>query len=144
MKRTAKEYSIDLNEHFESKYGTVNKNNPKVIYLTWKSWISPQFNGDYKTPLQEVRKNLQSQIKTAILNSSSFENDFIMESDFKFAQLGKREKNFLTIELFVKQKHNYKLEEFRGEIINTFKSVLDKCTSEIISNNFILTKSKKG
>lgn len=144
MKRIAKEYSIDINNYFEVKYGSMNAKQPKVIYITCKSWIAPQYKGEYKAPLKEVRENFQTRIKTAILNSSKLDDNYLLESDFKFDQLGKREKNFLTIELTVKQKETNALEEFKGEIINTFKNVLDLCTSEILSNNFKLSKRKKG
>lgn len=36
MKRLNKEYSLDINEYIDVKYGSVDKFNPIVIYITCK------------------------------------------------------------------------------------------------------------
>lgn len=36
MKRLNKEYSLDINEYIDVKYGSIDKLNPLVIYVTCK------------------------------------------------------------------------------------------------------------
>lgn len=36
MKRLNKEYSLELNEYIDVKYGSIDKLNPLVIYVTCK------------------------------------------------------------------------------------------------------------
>lgn len=42
MKRLNKEYSLDINEYIDVKYGSVDRNNPIVIYVTCKRMDLPR------------------------------------------------------------------------------------------------------
>ena len=47
MKRLNKEYILDFSNDIDVRFGSVNKDDPKVIYLSGKCWVSPKFEDDY-------------------------------------------------------------------------------------------------
>ena len=47
MKRLNKEYILDFSNDIDVRFGSVNKDDPKVIYLSGKCWVSPKFEDNY-------------------------------------------------------------------------------------------------
>ena len=76
VKRTSKEYSIK-NDNFKikTKYGTLNKNNPNIIYLRSKTKVkSLNKDKDYKEELKNINIFFQKYVKTIINETNLFNN----------------------------------------------------------------------
>lgn len=65
--RTTKEYQINKGETFRVKYGTLDKNNPEVIYLRTKAKIKPFIEKrDYSNDVQEIKDDFMQYIKDVV------------------------------------------------------------------------------
>ena len=74
VKRTSKEYNLK-NEiiNIKTKYGTLNRNNPEVLYLRSKTKIKALIDGkDYKEELVYISKHFQKYVKKIIDDSKIF------------------------------------------------------------------------
>ena len=61
MKRLNKEYSIDINPSFKTKYGSTNHKKPEVIYIVGNTYISPSFeSNDYVSEVNELKTSYNS------------------------------------------------------------------------------------
>ena len=73
MKRLNKEYSLDINEYIDVKYGSVDKLNPVVIYVSCKGWVCPECENDYDETInlifrnEEMRKNCKVSLMGILL-----------------------------------------------------------------------------
>lgn len=73
-KRTSKEYFINKDSLIKTKYGTLNKNNPEVLYLRSKTKLKATINKkDYKDDLTEICTQFQKYIKDLIKSNIDFD-----------------------------------------------------------------------
>lgn len=72
-KRTSKEYFITKNSFIKTKYGTLNKHNPEVLYVRSKTKLNALENKkDYKSDLDDIGLNFKKYVKTLINNTNLF------------------------------------------------------------------------
>jgi hypothetical protein len=145
QKRTNVEKRLK-NDFFNIKLGTVNKNNPEVIYFEVRTFISPLEESDnYSQVFTYLKKEFSKKISNTLKNNDFFSDKYIL--DFQIANSGIRlnKKSYLSFQLFLRQKSviikelkeiKKIAEPFLTELLNDFKN-------DIISNNFSITKSKK-
>jgi len=145
MKRLNKEYKLDVCNHINLKYGTVNRNNPQVIYVSGKCWISPLRKMDYPSIFNEIEKNIRKNIKTFLIDDVNFEDKYILDFDINVDNLSPNEKKFLSFDFYLRQNEKNKKE------LSAFKDVFNKKISTIANNlvyvlkenNFTVNKTKK-
>ena len=64
-KRFKKEYKINLNDEFKIKMGTVNRFNPKVVYVNCRTWLTPSEHNT-TNQVHEILYNLQKKMLTRV------------------------------------------------------------------------------
>ena len=145
QKRTNVEKRLK-NEFFNIKLGTVNKNNPEVIYFEVRTFISPLEESDnYSQVFAYLKKEFSKRVGKSLKVNTHFSDKYIL--DFQIANSGIRlnKKSYLSFQLFLRQKDlvikelkeiKKVAEPFLTELLNNFKN-------DIISNNFSITKTKK-
>lgn len=145
MKRLNKEYKLDVCSHINLKYGTVNKNNPQVIYVSGKCWISPLHKMDYPSVFKEIEKNMRRNITTFLTDGVNFENKYILDFDINVDKLSPNEKKFLSFDFYLRQNDKNKKE------LSALKDVFNRKISTIANNlvymfkenDFTVNKTKK-
>lgn len=145
MKRLNKEYKLDVCNHINLKYGTVNRNNPQVIYVSGKCWISPLRKMDYSSVFNEIEKNMRKNIKTFLTDGVNFENKYILDFDINVDNLSPNEKKFLSFDFYLRQNDKNKKE------LSALKDVFNRKISTIANNlvymfkenDFTVNKTKK-
>lgn len=141
MKRLNKEYEILVHDNFNIKYGTVNKNNPSVIYIILKTWVWANNYDNINS--NDIGKELYSFIRTfthSIVNEHNFTNQFICDLDFDITSTER--KNFLSLELYLKQQTVIPISDI-GDNINLFtQKVASSIYNKLKNENFNMTKNK--
>ena len=98
MKRLNKEYKLDVCKHISLKYGTVNKNNPQVVYVSGKCWVSPLKQMDYANVVNGIEKDMRKNIKNFLIDGVNFDNKYILDFDISIDKLLPNEKKFLSFD----------------------------------------------
>jgi|AntDeeMinimDraft_6_1070357.scaffolds.fasta_scaffold06998_4 hypothetical protein len=107
---TEKEIQIDnnLNTHF----GSVDKNDPKSIYIKFSSWsntISYDESNNYKRIITDLTKKIKSYLYRDI-NTDIFHNDIvIVDMDMRESGISGDKPSFMSCEVTLYQRGNYKL-----------------------------------
>ena len=146
MKRLNKEYKLDVCNHIAVKYGSVNKDNPQVIYVSGKCWITPLQEMDYLPIFAKIEKNMRYNIKTFLIDDVNFDKRYILDFDVSIDNLVPREKKFLSFDFYLRQNEKNKKE------LSTLKDILTTKVSTITNNlvymfkenNFIIDKNKNS
>jgi hypothetical protein len=81
MKRLNKEYKLDVCNHVVVKYGSVNKDNPQVVYVSGRCWVSPQIKMDYDDVIYHIEKEMRKNIKLFLMDGINFDKKFILDFD---------------------------------------------------------------
>ena len=144
MKRLNKEYSLDINEYIDVKYGSVVKLNPVVIYVSCKGWVCPECENDYDETINLIFNNFKKRLKKSVLNSQHFENRFVCDFDLKTASMRENKKNYISFEFFVKQKGDkiMMLKDLKRKMKDTFKGIINDLVNDLNYHTFKVTKTK--
>lgn len=108
MRRLNKEYKLDVSNNITLKYGSVNKDNPQVIYVSGKCWVCPTRETDYDDVITRVKSEMRKNIKNIFIDGVNFENRFILDFDISTDGLYPNRKKFLSFDFYLRQKENSK------------------------------------
>ena len=137
MKRYNKEYKLDVCKHISLKYGTVNRMNPQVIYVSGKCWVSPKFNMDYDNVIGNIEKRMKSNIKSFLLDGINFDKRFILDFDINTDDIIPNKKKFLSFDFYLRQN-----EENKKDLSN-LKDLLSRKVSTIANNLVYMFKENE-
>jgi hypothetical protein len=128
MKRLNKEYKLDVCKHISLKYGTVNRNNPQVVYVSGKCWVSPLRAMNYGDIISNIEKEMRRNIKTFFIDEINFDNKYILDFDINVDNINPNEKKFLSFDFYLRQ--NEKNKKQLGDL----KDMLNRKVSTIANN----------
>ena len=144
MKLLNKEYKLDVCNHIILKYGSVNKDNPQVVYVSGRCWVSPQTDMDYESVVYEIEKKVRNTIKAFLMDGVNFDNKFILDFDINTDKMNKNDKKFLSFDLYLKQNENNKktLKELKELLMHRISTVANNIVYFFKENDFEINKKK--
>lgn len=145
MKRLNKEYKLDVCKEISVKYGSVNREDPQVVYVNGKCWVSPLCKMDYQTVLSSVKDNMKKDIKRHLIDDINFKGKFIFDFDVNTDKIEPNSKKFLTFDLYARQnKENKKnLKELRAVMEDKFTIISNNLTKALAENDFSVSRRKE-
>ena len=143
--RCNSEKKID-HERFKLKIGTTNRNNPIVVYIEGRAYISPNVEKEtYDRDIYDMKRSLKNSISDNIKKTNLFDGSFIL--DFQVAQNGvaKNKKSFLSFQFLLKQQkdHVLKMKDVKKEAQETINNIVASLEDSIYQHEFSIYKSKK-
>jgi len=144
MIRLNKEIKIDSCKNICLKYGSVNKNNPQVIYISGKMWICPNYDGDFDDSIKILHSKFKKELSKILRSSSVFESKYILDFDINSDNLIVNKKKFFSITFFIKQKKEklLKLNSLKNIISSEFSYLFNDLEKDLIENEFEVSKVK--
>ena len=127
MRRLNKEYKLDVSNNVILKYGSVNKDNPQVIYISGKCWVYPTKEADYDSVIAKVESEMRKNIRNVFIDDVNFEKKFILDFDISTDGLFPNRKKFLSFDFYLRQKEKNKktligLKELLGRKVGAISS----------------------
>lgn len=145
MRRLNKEYKLDICTNIGLKYGSVNRDNPQVVYVSGRCWVSPISNiNNCNDIICGIEKKLRKNIKSSLIDEINFENKFILDFDINTDNMSIGTKKYLSFDFYMKQNENNKknLKELKPLLTNKLTSIINNLAYEFNENNFIIEKRK--
>lgn len=145
IKRLKREYGLDINNNVVVKYGTLDKENPKVVYVTCKGYITPIEKFDYDSAIDDIINCFKKKLRHTLRKSIYFENKFICDFDLKSVTMEYNKKNYFMVEFYVRQLNNniVGIKEVDKYLIETFSHNINDLIKQFNDNTFIVTKTKR-
>ena len=142
--RLNKEIKIDICENINLKYGSVNKNDPQIIYVSGRMWVCPSYDGDYETPINLIHNKFKRELSMCLRDSSIFDYKHILDFDINPLNLVKDKKTFFSISFYVKQKPEkiINLNNIKNLISSKFGYLFRELEKDLIENEFKVSKTK--
>lgn len=101
-KRTVKEYKLDNDNVFQSKYGTLNKNNPSVIYVKSRGKIVPLIEKNtYIEDVADIKESLTAYVDRLIKNNDEFQDRYIFNIDTGDNALKYNRKSYFKYDVYL-------------------------------------------
>ena len=144
MIRLNKEIKLNSCKNISLKFGSVNKNDPQVIYVSGKMWICPTYDGDFNEPIEIVYSKFKKELSKILRNSSIFESKHILDFDLNPENLVRDKKKFFSITFFVKQKSEkiINLNNIKNIVSSDFSYLFSDLENDLIENEFEISKTK--
>lgn len=144
MIRLNKEIKLNSCKNISLKFGSVNKNDPQVIYISGKMWICPTYDGDFNEPIEIVYSKFKKELSKILRNSSIFESKHILDFDLNPENLVRDKKKFFSITFFVKQKSEkiINLNNIKNIVSSDFSYLFSDLENDLIENEFEISKTK--
>lgn len=145
MIRLNKEIRLNGCQNINLKFGTVNKNNPQVIYVSGKMWIQPTYEGNFGEAINYTRSNFKKRLSKILKNNINFDNKHILDFDISIENMTPNKKKFCSIMVFIRQKSEniLDLKAIKGIVSSDFNYLFNELENDLIENEFIVTKTKK-
>ena len=143
--RLNRERKID-NDIFKVKIGTTNKENPQVIYVDGRVFLSPsEVMDNYSDEIEDISKKFKRTIGERLRTNEIFADRFILNFDISSSRMIKDKRSFLSFQFFLKQKNTAPLKlgtvKEKSEIF--INSLLSNLEGDIQSHCFTLHKTRK-
>lgn len=144
MIKLNKEIKLNNCKNISLKYGSVNKNDPKVIYVTGKMWICPTYDGDFEKMMEYFHLSFKKGLSKVLKNNSVFDTKYILDFDINQTNLVKNKKKYFSITFFVRQKSDnlIKLKNIKNIISYDFGYLFNELENNLIENDFEVSKTK--
>ena len=144
MKRLNKEYKLDSSSSVILKYGSVNKDNPQVIYISGKCWICPTVETDYDNVIANVETEMRKNIRNRIVDGVNFANNFILDFDISTDGLYPNRKKFLSFDFYLRQneRNKKKLVDLKEFLDSKVRYISNEMVYMFKENGFTVEKQK--
>lgn len=144
MKRLNKEYKLDVCKHISLKYGTVNRNNPQVVYVSGKCWVSPLRVMNYGDIISNIEKEMRRNIKTFFIDEINFDNKYILDFDINVDNINPNEKKFLSFDFYLRQnkKNKKQLVDLKDMLNRKVSTIANNLVYMFKENDFSIEKRK--
>jgi hypothetical protein len=118
-RRTTKEYNLKDDGHtkIKSKYGTLDKNNPEILYIRSRATITPVIKKkDFSENIISIKKHFEKNVKNIIYSSNNFEDKYICSIEMSENGISFNKKSHVKYDIYVKPKNNKNLEDYSNDI----------------------------
>lgn len=132
MKRLNKEYNLGNYGSIQLKLGTINKDNPKVIYVSGKCWLTPRLNIDYTDAFEEIERNVRKKVKNSLIGCESFSDKFIFNFDINPESFTLNKKKYFAFDIFFKQEDN--MERNLKTLVPEFETRMTSICGDLIDD----------
>ena len=141
--RLNKEYVLDIDNFFDIKYGSVNRLNPLVIYISCKTWICPNKEVNFKNIIGKALCEFKQKLKNIIISCDNYDNKFIYDDFINYNGMKINKKNYFSIEIYIRRNDcDEDLFSLKKDIEYNFKHLFNELSLSLNNDCFKLTKSK--
>jgi hypothetical protein len=130
MKRFNKEYNLTKYGSIQMKLGTINKDDPKVVYVSGRCWLTPNIEIDYNDAFEEIKKRVCRKVKSVINDDEGFSNKFIFNFDINPESFMLNKKKYFAFDIFFRQ--NDEMKRKLKSLIPEFESNMTDICSEMV------------
>ena len=145
VEKIGKEHKMRGCTYVSSKFGTLDRDNPSVMYVSGRCWAIPtQSCQDQDMAIRRLRSEIKTMVNGMVLSSGTFMPRIILDIDFNYDKpvVGKKKK--LTYDLYLRQKGNevMSVDDLYGEMCHISSNVESLITDHMGKYGFDVEKSK--
>lgn len=144
--KVIKEKQLFINPNMLIKYGTTQRCNPEVIYVSSKFWIEPLEEIEFENVFEDIRNEFRQELTCILRNQEKWQNKFISDFDIKSNGIQTNKKSFVSIEFYIKQ-NSKMMRNFKSlecDMINDFTNLFDNLQENLSVNNIRIYQNKKA
>jgi|TARA_R110000796_G_scaffold742_1_gene2755 hypothetical protein len=140
------EYTIDINNNINIVFGSVDKNNPRAVFIKLSGWANT-INFDDYVEYGSVIKKITKKIKRDLyfnIDQDLFKKDMSMvDMDMRESGIGSNKPSFMSCEITLYQVKDYLLDDYT--LVDEMTRLIKNICEEILNKDiyFKFHKDKK-
>lgn len=141
LRKLGKQKSLKEKNGFRIKYGTINYQQPKSIYVIIETWIQPESERDFESEVKRLSKNIRKVVYEN--HDKSLYNDYvIVDIDLRSSGMTPNKRSFMSIELtlFPNKLLQFPDDRYTETITNITNIIIDNLQN---NNNYTFNTTKK-
>lgn len=143
--KVVKEHKMKGCTAVSTKFGTLDKENPSVVYVSGRCWAIPTYDcGDQDMVIRRLRSEIKTMVNGMVIRGGIFAPKIILDVDFNYDKpvIGKKKK--LTYDLYLRQKSGVikNLDEIYEEMCHISSNVESIIRDHMGKHGFDVEKSK--
>ena len=145
-KNRGTEIKIEVNDNLNIVFGTIDKHDPKTVYIKISGWANPieydetiEYGSLIRKIDKRIKKYLFSNINPDILNPIA-----LVDMDMRESGIAKNKSSFMSCEITLYQKNLYLLSTdiLNDELVKLSKYICDEIINRDIYFKFFKKKTK--
>ena len=148
IRRLNKKYTLHTDRPIQVKYGTTNRENPRVIYLAFRCWLVPHLRLDYKKALDDIKQAMRQYVKDNFANGYDFDKKFIIDFDLNLDNMGPscKKRKYFTMDVFLRQREDLtrKIESIKEPLGYQAKMLGESLHDKLCEYDFSVYLKKNG
>ena len=138
------EIKLETTNNISLKCATCDGTNPRVLYISGKTWVKPIMKTNYSDSLSRIKNRMENRILNTLRKLDSLDSKFIF--DFSLTPLNMRvgRAKFMTFNIFLRQKEDNvrKLKNISKTIDIAILPLIDEMVNDFEENCFELNLKK--
>lgn len=126
-KKLNKELKLKNANNFRITLGTINRENPKVIYVTGKAWAIPPELEDAEYAVDSIRKALRNSVRNEVSMDFNIDKRYIIDFGLKADSIIPNRRKFISFELLFRQNE---VKDIR-DLTESFQDKMDRITGSL-------------
>lgn len=132
-----KEIDITTGDIFKSKYGTFDKDNPKVLYLNVKAKVKPlDKKNNYANDIKKVKIQFGEYIDNYFKNTETYSKNFIYSCDVSENNVSFGKKSNLKYEVLVRPVEKKNFDDYSDDMKQLSETLSNKLHQIMETNQF--------
>jgi len=141
------EFTIDINNNINVMFGSVDKNNPKTVYIKFSGWGNTiDFDEDleYKTIIRKITKEIKRYIYFNIKPNLFNREMTMVDMDMRESGISSEKSSFMSCEITLFQMNNFLLDSdiLKDEMIRLIKHVCEEILNKDLYFKFYKHKKQ--
>lgn len=130
-----REIKLDKTNKFNIKYGTLDKNNPEVLYIRAKAKIKPNNKkSDYCQEIASIKKDFVKMVNNIIVNDKSVYNKHICCFDANDNGMVYNKNSYIKYDIYIKPIIIKHIDEYRS-YVSDLTSILNNNLTTLLEKN---------
>lgn len=126
-KKLNKELKLKNVNNFRITLGTINRENPKVVYVTGKAWAIPPELEDAEYAVDTIKKTLRNSVRNEVSMDLNIDKRYIIDFGLKADSIIPNRRKFISFELLFRQNE---VKDIR-ELTDSFQNKMERITENL-------------
>lgn len=126
-KKLNKELKLKNVNNFRITLGTINRENPKVVYVTGRAWAIPPELEDAEYAVDTIKKTLRNSVRNEVSMDLNIDKRYIIDFGLKADSIIPNRRKFISFELLFRQNE---VKDIR-ELTDSFQNKMERITGNL-------------
>jgi len=139
-----REIKLNVTDKMRVRFGTVDRFNPSVVYLSYRAWVTPTVESNYGEDFEIIKKNIHHIIRKTLSDNYLFSRKYILDFLMNGDTLNEKRNKCVEFSVYLRQKGEppLSINDLFDRSYAIVSSLTSGIESEFVNNGFDVNSKK--